>query len=153
KELQHLREMIEFPLKYPAVFDRLGVEPPRGVLLYGPPGTGKTLIARAVAAETTATFFVINGPEVLQKTPGESETHLRDVFQEAQRRAPSIIFIDELDALTPKRAEISGEVERRIIGQLLALMDGLTPRELVMVLGATSRIDLLDPAVRRPGRF
>jgi transitional endoplasmic reticulum ATPase len=153
KELRQLREVIELPLKYPAVFDRLGAEPPRGVLLYGPPGIGKTLIGRAVAAETSAAFFLINGPEVIQKTPGESEARLRAVFQEAQKRAPSVIFIDELDSLAPKRAETGSEVERRIVGQLLALLDGTLLREQVTVLGVTSRVDLLDPAVRRPGRF
>src|SRR5215469_12352586 len=153
KELQRIREMIELPLKYPAVFDRLGVEPPKGVLLYGPPGTGKTLIARAVAAETNAAFFVINGPEIINKFYGESESRLRGVFQEAQRKAPSIIFIDELDALAPKRTETGGEVERRIVGQLLALMDGLASRGQVVLIGATNQPNVLDPALRRPGRF
>ncbi len=153
KELQRIREMIELPLKYPAVFDRLGVEPPKGVLLYGPPGTGKTLIARAVASETNAAFFVINGPEIMNKFYGESESRLRSVFQEAQRRAPSIIFIDELDALAPKRAETGGEVERRIVGQLLAVMDGLASRGQVVLIGATNQPNALDPALRRPGRF
>lgn len=153
KELQRIREMIELPLKYPAVFDRLGVEPPKGVLLYGPPGTGKTLIARVVAAETNAAFFIINGPEIINKFYGESESRLRAVFQEAQRRAPSIIFIDELDALAPKRAETGGEVERRIVGQLLALMDGLESRGQVVLIGATNQPNALDPAMRRPGRF
>ena len=153
KELQHIREMIELPLKYPAVFDRLGVEPPKGVLLYGPPGTGKTLIARAVAAETNATFFIINGPEVINKFYGESESRLRSVFQDAQRKSPSIIFIDEIDALAPKRAETGGEVERRIVGQLLALMDGMASRGQVVIIGATNQPNALDPALRRPGRF
>src|SRR5216683_5471854 len=153
KELQRIREMIELPLKYPAVFDRLGVEPPKGVLLYGPPGTGKTLIARVVAAETNAAFFVINGPEILNKLYGESESRLRSVFQEAQRRAPSIIFIDELDALAPKRSETEGELERRIVGQLLALMDGIASRGQVLLIGATNQPNSLDPALRRPGRF
>ena len=153
KELQRIREMIELPLKYPAVFDRLGVEPPKGVLLYGPPGTGKTLIARVVASETNAAFFVINGPEILNKLYGESESRLRSVFQEAQRKAPSIIFIDELDALAPKRAETNGELERRIVGQLLALMDGITSRGQVLLIGATNQPNSLDPALRRPGRF
>jgi transitional endoplasmic reticulum ATPase len=153
KELQRIREMIELPLKYPAVFDRLGVEPPKGVLLYGPPGTGKTLIARAVASETNAAFFVINGPEIMNKFYGESESRLRSVFQEAQKRAPSIIFIDELDALAPKRTETGGEVERRIVGQLLALMDGLASRGQVVLIGATNQPNALDPAMRRPGRF
>ena len=153
KELQRIREMIELPLKYPAVFDRLGVEPPKGVLLYGPPGTGKTLIARAVAAETNAAFFVINGPEIINKFYGESESRLRGVFQEAQRRAPSIIFIDELDALAPRRTEMGGEVERRIVGQLLALMDGMASRGQVVIIGATNQPNALDTALRRPGRF
>ncbi len=153
KELQRIREMIELPLKYPAVFDRLGVEPPKGVLLYGPPGTGKTLIARVVASETNAAFFVINGPEILNKLYGESESRLRSVFQEAQRRAPSIIFIDELDALAPKRSETNGELERRIVGQLLALMDGIASRGQVLLIGATNQPNSLDPALRRPGRF
>ena len=153
KELQRIREMIELPLKYPAVFDRLGVEPPKGVLLYGPPGTGKTLIARVVAAETNAAFFIINGPEIINKFYGESESRLRSVFQEAQRRAPSIIFIDEIDALAPKRTEMGGEVERRIVGQLLALMDGLESRGQVVIIGATNQPNALDPAMRRPGRF
>ena len=153
KELQRIREMIELPLKYPAVFDRLGVEPPRGVLLYGPPGTGKTLIARVVASETNAAFFVINGPEIMNKFYGESESRLRSVFQEAQKRAPSIIFIDELDALAPKRAETGGEVERRIVGQLLALMDGMASRGQIVLIGATNQPNALDPAMRRPGRF
>ncbi len=153
KELQRIREMIELPLKYPAVFDRLGVEPPKGVLLYGPPGTGKTLIARVVAAETNASFFIINGPEIINKFYGESESRLRGVFQEAQRRAPSIIFIDELDALAPKRSETGGEVERRIVGQLLALMDGMESRGQVVLIGATNQPNALDPAMRRPGRF
>jgi transitional endoplasmic reticulum ATPase len=153
KELQRIREMIELPLKYPAVFDRLGVEPPKGVLLYGPPGTGKTLIARAVAAETNAAFFIINGPEIINKFYGESESRLRAVFQEAQKKAPSIIFIDELDALAPKRAETGGEVERRIVGQLLALMDGMASRGQVVLIGATNQPNALDPALRRPGRF
>src|SRR6266567_1595941 len=148
KELQRIREMIELPLKYPAVFDRLGVEPPKGVLLYGPPGTGKTLIARVVAAETNAAFFVINGPEIINKLYGESESRLRSVFQEAQRKAPSIIFIDELDALAPKRSETNGELERRIVGQLLALMDGLTSRGQIVLIGATNQPNALDTALR-----
>src|SRR6266699_1586399 len=152
RELQRIREMIELPLKYPAVFDRLGVEPPKGVLLYGPPGTGKTLIARVVAAETNAFFAIINGPEIVNSVYGKSEALLRDVFQEAQRRAPSIIFIDELDALAAKR-ESSGELERRIVGQLLTLMDGMASRGQVVVIGATNQPNTLDPALRRPGRF
>jgi transitional endoplasmic reticulum ATPase len=152
KELQRVREMIELPLKYPAVFDRLGVEPPKGVLLYGPPGTGKTLIARVVAAETNAFFSIINGPEIVNSVYGKSEALLREVFQEAQRRAPSIIFIDELDALATKR-ENAGELERRIVGQLLTLMDGMASRGQIVVIGATNQPNALDPALRRPGRF
>lgn len=153
KELQRIREMIELPLKYPAVFDRLGVEPPKGILLYGPPGTGKTLIARAVASEANAAFFVINGAEIMNKLYGESESRLRSIFQEAQKHAPSIIFIDEIDALAPKRAESGGEAERRVVGQLLTLMDGKESRGQVMVIGATNQPNALDTALRRPGRF
>ncbi|HET8843078.1 MAG TPA: AAA family ATPase, partial [Ktedonobacteraceae bacterium] len=153
KELQRIREMIELPLKYPAVFDRLGIEPPKGILLYGPPGTGKTLIARAVASEANAAFFVINGPEIMNKLYGESESRLRGIFHEAQKHAPSIIFIDELDALAPKRAESGGEAERRVVGQLLTLMDGKEGRGQVVIIGATNQPNALDPALRRPGRF
>lgn len=153
KELQRIREMIELPLKYPAVFDRLGIEPPKGILLYGPPGTGKTLIARAVASESNATFFVINGPEIMNKLYGESESRLRGIFQEAQKHAPSIIFIDEIDALAPKRAESGSEAERRVVGQLLTLMDGKEGRGQVVIIGATNQPNALDPALRRPGRF
>jgi len=153
KELQRIREMIEMPLKYPAVFDRLGIEPPKGILLYGPPGTGKTLIARAVASEAKAAFFIINGPEIMNKLYGESESRLRGIFQEAQKHAPSIIFIDEIDALAPKRAESGSEAERRIVGQLLTLMDGKEGRGQVVVIGATNQPNALDPALRRPGRF
>lgn len=153
KELQRIREMIELPLKYPAVFDRLGIEPPKGILLYGPPGTGKTLIARAVASESNAAFFVINGPEIMNKLYGESESRLRGIFQEAQKHAPSIIFIDEIDALAPRRAESGSEAERRIVGQLLTLMDGKEARGQVVVIGATNQPNALDPALRRPGRF
>src|SRR5579875_3275411 len=153
KELQRIREMIELPLKYPAVFDRLGVEPPKGILLYGPPGTGKTLIARAVASESNAAFFVINGPEIMNKLYGESESRLRSIFQEAQKHAPSIIFIDEIDALAPRRAESGSEAERRVVGQLLTLMDGKEARGQVVIIGATNQPNALDPALRRPGRF
>jgi transitional endoplasmic reticulum ATPase len=153
KELQRIREMIELPLKYPAVFDRLGIEPPKGILLYGPPGTGKTLIARAVASESKAAFFVINGPEIMNKLYGESESRLRNIFQEAQKHAPSIIFIDEIDALAPRRAESGSEAERRVVGQLLTLMDGKEARGQVVVIGATNQPNALDPALRRPGRF
>lgn len=153
KELQRIREMIELPLKYPAVFDRLGIEPPKGILLYGPPGTGKTLIARAVASESNAAFFVINGPEIMNKLYGESESRLRNIFQDAQKHAPSIIFIDEIDALAPRRAESGSEAERRVVGQLLTLMDGTEGRGQVVVIGATNQPNALDPALRRPGRF
>jgi transitional endoplasmic reticulum ATPase len=153
KELQRIREMIELPLKYPAVFDRLGIEPPKGILLYGPPGTGKTLIARAVASESNAAFFVINGPEIMNKLYGESESRLRTIFQDAQKHAPSIIFIDEIDALAPRRAESGSEAERRVVGQLLTLMDGKEARGQVVVIGATNQPNALDPALRRPGRF
>ena len=155
REIQRIREMIELPLKYPEVFERLGIEAPKGVLLYGPPGTGKTLIARAVASETNAYFTSIAGPEIIHKFYGESEAHLRDIFQEAERRAPSIIFLDEIDAIAPKREEAGGErqVEKRVVAQLLALMDGLKGRGKVIVIGATNIPNTLDPALRRPGRF
>lgn len=155
KAVQRLREMIELPLKYPQVFERLGIDPPKGVLLHGPPGCGKTLLARAVANETDATFQVISGPEVINKFYGESEAHLRKIFEEATVHAPSIIFIDEIDAIAPKREEMSGDrqVERRVVAQLLALMDGLESREDLIVIGATNLPNLLDPALRRPGRF
>ncbi|HLZ22594.1 MAG TPA: CDC48 family AAA ATPase [Ktedonobacterales bacterium] len=153
QELQHVRELIELPLKHPELFDRLGIDAPKGVLLYGPPGTGKTLIARAVAAESSARFFSISGPEVIDKFYGESEAHLRRVFQDAQKSAPSVIFLDEIDAIAPKRSEVFGEVEKRVVGQLLTLMDGLSSRGQVLVVGATNLPDSLDPALRRPGRF
>jgi transitional endoplasmic reticulum ATPase len=153
KQLSHIREMIELPLKYPEVFDRLGIEPPRGVLLYGPPGSGKTLIARAVANETSAHFISVSGPELIQKFYGESEANLRKVFQEATSHAPSIIFLDEIDSLAPRRENVQGEVEKRVVGQLLSLMDGLQGRGHVMVIGATNLPNNLDPALRRPGRF
>ncbi|HUT75804.1 MAG TPA: CDC48 family AAA ATPase [Armatimonadota bacterium] len=153
KEIQRVREMIELPLKHPEVFERLGIEPPKGVLLHGPPGTGKTLIARAVASETDAYFVAINGPEVIHKFYGESEARLRGVFEEAARHAPSIIFLDEIDAIAPKRAEVTGEVEKRVVAQLLALMDGLEQRAQVIVIGATNIPGNLDIALRRPGRF
>ncbi|PUA32045.1 MAG: AAA family ATPase [Candidatus Terraquivivens tikiterensis] len=153
EELQRIREMIELPLKHPELFRHLGIEPPKGVLLYGPPGTGKTLIAKAIANETGAHFITINGPEIMSKFYGESEARLREVFQEAEQNAPSIIFIDELDAIAPKRSEVTGEVERRVVSQLLTLMDGLKSRGQVIVIGATNRIEAIDPALRRPGRF
>jgi transitional endoplasmic reticulum ATPase len=155
REIQRIREMIELPLKYPQVFERLGIQPPKGVLLYGPPGCGKTLIARAVAQETVAYFSHISGPEIMGKFYGESEARLRSVFKEAQTNAPSIIFIDEIDAIAPKREEMGGEkqVEKRVVAQLLALMDGLESRGEVIVIGATNIPNVLDPALRRPGRF
>jgi len=152
-ELQRIREMIEFPLKHPEIFTRLGIDPPKGVLLYGPPGTGKTLIARAVASEAGANFFSIQGPEIMSKFYGQSEEKLRDIFTEAEKNAPSVIFIDELDSIAPKRDEVQGEVERRVVAQLLTLMDGLTSRGNVIVIAATNREDAIDPALRRPGRF
>jgi transitional endoplasmic reticulum ATPase len=153
KEIQRVREMIELPLKHPEVFERLGIAPPKGVLLHGPPGTGKTLIARAVANETEAYFVAVNGPEVIHKFYGESEAKLRGIFEEAARHSPSIIFLDEIDAIAPKRAEVTGEVEKRVVAQLLALMDGLEQRGEVIVIGATNIPGSLDAALRRPGRF
>lgn len=153
REIQRIREMIELPLRYPEVFERLGIEAPKGVLLYGPPGTGKTLIARAVAYETNATFIHVNGPEVIHKFYGESEQHLRTIFEQASKKAPSIIFLDELDAIAPKRENTQGEVEKRVVAQLLALMDGLKNRGQVIVIAATNIPNTLDPALRRPGRF
>lgn len=148
-----VREMIELPLRHPELFKRLGIEPPKGVLLYGPPGTGKTLLAKAVANETEAYFVAINGPEIMSKFYGESEQKLREVFEDAKKHAPAIIFIDELDAIAPKREEVTGEVEHRVVAQLLTLMDGLEARGDVIVIGATNRAGALDPALRRPGRF
>jgi transitional endoplasmic reticulum ATPase len=154
-QIRHIREMIELPLRFPQVFERLGIQPPKGVLLYGPPGTGKTVIARAVANETDAWFTHISGPEIIGKFYGESEERLRNIFEEAQSRSPSIIFIDEIDAIAPKREEMGGEkqVERRVVAQLLALMDGLESRGQIVVIGATNIPNSLDPALRRPGRF
>ena len=153
EEIQRVREMVELPLRHPELFQRLGIEPPKGVLLHGPPGCGKTLLARAVANESEANFYSINGPEIMSKFYGESEARLREIFQQAQQNAPSIIFVDELDAIAPKREEVTGEVERRVVAQLLALMDGLSGRGNVIVIGATNRPGALDQALRRPGRF
>jgi transitional endoplasmic reticulum ATPase len=153
EEIQRIREMVELPLRHPELFQRLGIEPPKGVMLHGPPGCGKTLLARAVANESEANFYSINGPEIMSKFYGESEARLREMFQQAQKNSPSIIFIDELDAIAPKREEVTGEVERRVVAQLLALMDGLAGRGNLIVIGATNRPEALDPALRRPGRF
>lgn len=151
--VEQVREMVELPLRHPELFQRLGIDPPKGVLLYGPPGTGKTLLARAVANETEANFYHIAGPEIMGSRYGESEERLRQVFQEASQNAPSIIFIDEIDSIAPKREQVTGEVERRIVAQLLTLMDGLEPRQNIVVIGATNRRDAIDEALRRPGRF
>jgi transitional endoplasmic reticulum ATPase len=151
-EVGRVREMIELPLRHPELFKRLGVEAPKGVLLHGPPGTGKTLLAKAVANETNANFYTIGGPEILSKYYGESEEKLRNIFEQAEKNAPSIIFIDEIDSIAPKREE-SGELERRIVSQLLSAMDGMSSRGKVVVIGATNRINAIDPALRRPGRF
>ena len=153
REVARVREMVELPLKHSRIFERLGIFAPKGVLLYGPPGTGKTLLARAVAAESRAYFIPLNGPEIMRKFYGESEAKLREVFEEAARRAPAILFIDEIDAVAPKRAEVSGEVEKRVVAQLLGLMDGFVSRGQVIVIGATNIPEVLDPALRRPGRF
>ena len=153
EEIQKVREMIELPLKHPELFDRLGIDPPKGVLLHGPPGTGKTLIAKAVANESGANFYTINGPEIMSKFYGQSEENLRKIFEEAEKNAPSIIFVDEIDAIAPKRSEVHGEVERRVVSQMLTLMDGLKGRGKLIVIGATNIPDTLDPALRRPGRF
>ena len=153
KQLAQIREMVELPLRHPQLFKSIGVKPPRGILLYGPPGTGKTLIARAVANETGAFFFLINGPEIMSKMAGESESNLRKAFEEAEKNAPSIIFIDELDSIAPKRDKVNGEVERRIVSQLLTLMDGLKQRAHVVVMAATNRPNSIDAALRRFGRF
>jgi transitional endoplasmic reticulum ATPase len=153
EELRRVREMIELPLKHPELFERLGIDPPKGVLLHGPPGTGKTMIARAVASESGASFFSIQGPEIMDKYYGASEEHLRKRFEEAQKAAPSILFIDELDSIAPRRSDVHGEVERRVVAQMLTLMDGLSGRGKVVVIAATNRVDAIDPALRRPGRF
>ena len=153
QQLQKVREMIELPLKHPELFRRLGIDPPKGVLLHGPPGTGKTMIAKAVATEVNAHFKSINGPEIISKYYGESEKQLREIFDEAADNAPGIVFIDEIDSICPKREEVTGEVERRVVAQMLTLMDGMQGRDNVVVIGATNRRDALDPALRRPGRF
>ena len=152
-ELEQVREMIELPMRHPELFKRLGIEPPKGVLLHGPPGTGKTLIAKSVANEIDASFHTVSGPEIMSKYYGESEEQLREVFEEAQENSPAVIFMDELDSIAPKREETSGDVERRVVAQLLSLMDGLEERGQVVVIGATNRVDALDPALRRGGRF
>ncbi len=153
EEIGRVREMVELPMKHPELFEKLGIKPPKGVLLYGPPGTGKTLLARAVASESNAYFIPLNGPEIMDKYYGESEKKLREIFKEGEENAPSIIFIDEIDSIAPKREDVRGEVERRVVAQLLALMDGLVGRGNVIVIGATNRPDSIDPALRRPGRF
>jgi len=153
REVARVREIVELPLKHSRLFERLGILAPKGVLLYGPPGTGKTLLARAVAAESRVHFIHLNGPEIMRKFYGESEAKLRDVFEEAARRAPAILFIDEIDAVAPKRAEVVGDVEKRVVAQLLSLMDGFVSRGQVIVMGATNIPEVLDPALRRPGRF
>ncbi|HEX9737442.1 MAG TPA: AAA family ATPase [Thermoanaerobaculia bacterium] len=152
-QLGRVREVIELPLRFPEVFERLGIAPPKGVLLHGPPGCGKTLIARAVSHEIDASFYSVSGPEIIHHSYGESEAHLRNLFEEATRTAPSVLFLDEIDAIAPSRERVQGEVEKRVVAQLLALMDGLAPRRQVIVLAATNRPNALDPALRRPGRF
>jgi transitional endoplasmic reticulum ATPase len=152
-EVQKVREMLELPLRHPEIFERIGIEAPKGVLLHGPPGTGKTLLAKAVASETNANFYSISGPEIMSKFYGESEERLREIFKEAEENAPSIIFIDEIDSIAPKREEVSGDVEKRIVSQLLTLMDGIKSRGKLVVIGATNRPNAIDPALRRPGRF
>ncbi|MFH1365140.1 MAG: CDC48 family AAA ATPase [archaeon] len=153
EEIKKIREMVEIPLKHPEIFEKLGIEPPKGVLLHGPPGTGKTLLAKAVANESEANFILLNGPEIMSKFYGESEKKIRDIFEEAEKSAPAIIFIDEIDAIAPKREDVTGEVERRVVSQLLTMMDGLNARGKVVVIGATNRVNALDSALRRPGRF
>lgn len=153
EEIKKVREMVELPLKHPEIFERLGIEPPKGVLLHGPPGTGKTLLAKAVANESDANFILLNGPEIMSKFYGESEKKIRDIFEEAEKNAPSIIFFDEIDAIAPKREDVQGEVERRVVSQMLSMMDGLKSRGKVILIGATNRVNSIDPALRRPGRF
>ncbi|MFX0077011.1 MAG: AAA family ATPase, partial [Candidatus Hermodarchaeota archaeon] len=152
-EIQRIREVVELPIRHPELFRRLNIEPPKGVLFHGPPGTGKTLMAKAVSQEANAHFLMINGPEIMSKFYGDSERNLKNIFNQAQRHEPTIIFIDELDSIAPKRSEVTGEVERRVVSQLLTLLDGMKGREGVIVIGATNRIDAVDPALRRPGRF
>jgi transitional endoplasmic reticulum ATPase len=152
-EIKKIRELVEIPLKHPEIFERLGIEPPKGILLHGPPGTGKTLLAKAVANESDANFILLNGPEIMSKFYGESEKKIRDIFEEAEKTAPTIIFIDEIDAIAPKREDVTGEVERRVVSQLLSMMDGLKSRGKVVVIGATNRPNAIDGALRRPGRF
>jgi transitional endoplasmic reticulum ATPase len=152
RQMAQIREMIELPLRHPTLFKTLGVKPPRGVLLYGPPGSGKTLIARAVANETGAFFFLINGPEIMSKMAGESESNLRKAFEDAEKNSPAIIFIDEIDSLAPSREKTQGEVEKRVVAQLLTLMDGMKGRSNVVVIGATNRPNAVDPGLRRFGR-
>jgi len=153
EEVKKIREMVEVPLKHPEIFERLGIDPPKGVLLHGPPGTGKTLLAKAVANESEANFILLNGPEIMSKFYGESEKKVRSIFEEAEKNSPSIVFIDEIDAIAPKREDVTGEVERRVVSQLLTMMDGLNARGKVVVIGATNRPNSVDPALRRPGRF
>ena len=152
-EVQKIREMVELPMRHPELFEKIGVEAPKGVLLYGPPGTGKTLLAKAVAGETNAHFTSLSGPEIMGKYYGESEERIREIFKQAEENSPSIIFIDEIDSIAPKREEVTGEVEKRIVSQLLTLMDGMKSRGKVVVIAATNRPDSIDPALRRPGRF
>src|SRR3989442_8957503 len=151
-EIQRIREMVELPLRHPEVFQRLGIEPPKGVFLYGPPGCGKTLLAKGVANESDANFYVISGPEIISKFYGESEARLREIFQKAPETAPSIIFIDAMAAIAPKSEEMTGEVERRAVAQILSLMDGMSARGNIIIIGDTNRPNSIDPALRRPGR-
>ncbi|MEK6855467.1 MAG: CDC48 family AAA ATPase [Nanoarchaeota archaeon] len=153
EEIKKIREMVELPLKHPEIFEKLGIDPPKGVLLHGSPGTGKTLLVKAVANESEANFILLNGPEIMSKFYGESEKKIRDIFEDAEKNAPTIIFFDEIDAIAPKREEVQGEVERRVVSQLLTMMDGLKSRGKVIVIGATNRVNSVDPALRRPGRF
>ena len=152
-EVQKIREMVELPMRHPELFERLGIEPPKGVLIYGISGGGKTLLAKAVANESEAHFITINGPEIVSKFVGEAEEKLRNILKDAEENSPAIIFIDEIDAIAPKREEVTGEVEKRIVSQLLTLMDGLKARGQVVVIAATNRPNAIDPALRRPGRF